>query len=534
MLPVQTQPYNRLEEALVEYELAREQGKALVRDKFLAQYADLADELKPLFDAVPHIEQFACPLREALLGKPPLAVPTPDGYEILEQIGMGGMGVVYKARQMGTEQLVALKLLRPDWLASLDEPTRREAIEWFRNEARAAARLQHSNRVHILHLGEHEGRPFIVMEFIQGCSLADLLKPPERVSKDAVVKYLISIAEAVQDAHERGILHRDIKPGNILIEEQAGEAKLTDFGLALVAAPGTGPAEQSVREQARMAGTLPYMSPEQTRDADSVTVRSDVYSLGATLYEALTGTPPFTGTSRSELLARIRAGEPDRPGRHRPNIDPELERICLRCLRKEPEQRYASARELAEELRGWDDDNRYPGRYPKLGTLTLATGPLGLVINLVVWWMLRGSFWEPVVWLLFFSQYLPVFSVLLLAIPFTRRRSGADWREPWAIWGGHAVAAALIAVALRTELAVPARDVILLMYSVFAALSGMAYFSEASKTRLPWKLSWGPVGFWLVGLVMLFHPEAAPIYYGVYSALGAGVYGLYLRKRASS
>jgi hypothetical protein len=270
------------------------------------------------------------------------------------------------------------------------------------------------------------------------------------------------------------------------------------------------------------------MSPEQTQDADSVTVRSDVYSLGATLYEALTGTPPFTGTSRARLLASIRDLEPVPPRRHTRNIDQKLEDICLRCLRKAPEQRYASAREFAEALRGWTRDVRYMLNFPTLGTLTLATGPLQLVIDLVVYRMLQGSFWEPAVWLLLFSHYLILFSVLLLAIPFTRRQNGAVWREPWAIWGSHAVATALIAVALRTVLAVPPRDVILLMYSVLAALSGMAYFIEASKVA--WKLSWGPVGFWLVGVVMLFHREAAPIYYGAYVALGAVAYGLYLRK----
>src|SRR5262249_58835348 len=123
----ETEPYNRLEAALLEYELAREQGKALDRGEFLARYADLADELRPLFDAVPRIEQILCPLRESLGGKPPLAVPWLDGYEILEEIGRGGMGVVYKARQTGTELLVALKLLRPDWLAEPDEPPRPDA-----------------------------------------------------------------------------------------------------------------------------------------------------------------------------------------------------------------------------------------------------------------------------------------------------------------------------------------------------------------------------------------------------------------------
>jgi serine/threonine-protein kinase len=523
-----TQPHDRLEKALVEYELAREQGKALDRDEFLARYPDLADELGPLLDAVPPIEQLARPLREALGGKPPLAVPAPDGYEILEEIGRGGMGVVYKARQTGTEQLVALKLLRPDWLAGLDESPRRQTIEQFRNEARAAARLQHPNRVRILHLGEHEGRPFYAMELIEGCSLADLLKRPGRVNTPAMVQYLASVAEAVQEAHERGILHRDIKPGNILIDARTDEAKLTDFGLALVAAPAARPAEQSVREQVRVAGTLPYMSPEQTQDADRVTVRSDVYSLGATLYEALTRSRPFTGISRAELLAQIRDGKPDPPRRRNPDIDPELDQICLRCLCKAPQERYASAHELAEKLRGFTRDRQYVRNYTTLGTWLLALAPVGLLIHLCVWWMLQGAFSEPVVWLLVASNYLKLCPTLLLALRFSGRQGVPHWREPWALWGGYIVATILIAVALRAGLAVPARDVILAMYPVLAAVGGMVFLIEASK--MPWKMSWGPVGFWLVGVVMVLHREAAPIYLGVYEFLADLAYGLYLRK----
>jgi serine/threonine-protein kinase len=224
----------------------------------------------------------------------------------------------------------------------------------------------------------------------------------------------------------------------------------------------------------------------------------------------------------------IRDQEPVPPRRHNPNINRELERICLRCLSKEPEQRFATARELAQALDGFTRGVRYLRNFPTVGTLLLVAGPLFLVPDLVVYWMLQGPFWEPVVWFLMFSPYLLLFSVLLLAVPFTRRQGGAVWREPWAVWGGHAVATVSIAVALRTELAVPARAVMLLMYSVFAAVSGMAHFIETSK--VPWKMSWNAVGFWLVGVVMLFHREAAPIYYGLYNALCAVASGLYLRK----
>jgi hypothetical protein len=266
------------------------------------------------------------------------------------------------------------------------------------------------------------------------------------------------------------------------------------------------------------------MSPEQTQGSDRVTVRSDVYSLGATLYETLTGTPPFTGTSRAELLSRIRDGEPEPPHRHNRDINPELERICLRCLCKAPEQRF-TARELAEALRDWEARLRYIRIFTTLGTWMLVSGPIGLVIDLVVYWILQGSFWEPVVWLLIFSQYFTFIPGLLQSFRYTGGESGRHWR---AVWGGHAVAAVSIAVALRTGLAVPPRDIILLMYSAFAALGGMAYLIEVSK--MSWKLAWGPVGYWLVGVVMLFHREAAPIYLGTYSALASVAYGLYLRK----
>jgi serine/threonine protein kinase len=534
-MPVQTEPYDRLEEAFVEYELAREQGKALDRDKFLAQYPDLADELGPLFDAVPRVEQILCPLRESLGGKLPLALPALDGYEILEEIGHGAMGVVYKARQKGIEQLVALKLLRPDWLAGLDESIRREALEQFRNEGRAAARLQHPNRVRILHSGEHEGRSFYAMELIEGCSLADKLKRPGGVTKEKVVEYLASIAGAVQDAHDRGILHRDIKPGNILIDEPTDEAKLTDFGLAMIAPPVAGAAEQSVREQKRVVGTLPYMPPEQTQDADAVTVHSDVYSLGATLYEALTGVQPFTGNSRVELLDKIRKCEPERPHKHNRDINPQLERICLRCLCKVPEERF-TARELAESLRDWEKRLHYIRIFTAAGTGTIVWGQILLLTNLVIYWMLQGSFWEPGVWLLIFFPSVVrncadnLWRYRMDNLCRYRRGHGGPpgWREWSTLWGGCLAASAMIAVALRTGVAVPARDVILVMYPVFAALLGWGFFIEASK--MAWKMSWGPIGFWLLFVIMLFHREAAPIYYGVYYALASLAYGLYLRK----
>jgi hypothetical protein len=252
-----------------------------------------------------------------------------------------------------------------------------------------------------------------------------------------------------------------------------------------------------------------------------------VYSLGATLYEALAGTPPFTGTSRAKLLARIRDGEPEPPRRHNPDIDLELERICLRCLCKEPEQRFASARELATALDNYRTDRDYLSNFTTRGTTIIVWGQIHLAINLVIYWMLQGSFWEPGVWLLiFFPSVVRSYEYNLGQA--SRRQGGLSRRQTWALWGGCIAATAMIAVALRTGLAVPARDVILVMYPIFAALVGWVFFIEASK--MAWKMSWGPIGFWLLFVIMLFHREAAPIYYGVYYALASLAYGLYLRK----
>jgi hypothetical protein len=523
-------PADPLGEALAEFEAALEAGQHPDRQAFLARHPGLADELRPLLEAGERMAARTRPLRQALRGWPEL-----PGYEILGEIGRGGMGVVYRAQQKGTEQLVALKMLRPDWLAGMEEQRAGKAIEQFRFEARAAAKLRHPNRVRILHLGEHQGLPFYAMELIDGPNLAERAAA-NGVSKQDAVRYVAEAAEAAHEAHEQGLIHRDIKPHNILLRFEAsqGEALLTDFGLA----KPLGGTEAEPNGQGRLAGTLNYMSPEQTLDADRVTPASDVYSLGATLYDLLTGKPPIRpepSKSPAELLRRIREEPPVPPRQVRPDVSRDIERICLRCLHKEPDQRYPSAWSLAQDLRRYLLQVRYARHFIGMGTLFIVLGPLMLLLNTAVflltqWFAVSGTAWlEPVIWALIFTMYPALFSVFVLA-PATEsgQEHALSRRELWAIWGGKMFAALSISVALRVAFPHDPVTAIRLVYVVFAALSGMAVFTLVSKMEP--RLQSLALGNYLVGIVMVFRLEYAPLLYGVYCLVGPVLFGLYLRR----
>jgi hypothetical protein len=521
------QPDN-LAEALLEYERALDEGRPLDRRALLAKFPDLADQLGPLLDAAERVEALARPLRAALGGPPSRSFPEPEGYELLTVIGHGGMGVVYKARQKGTEQLVALKMLHPGWVGRLDEDSRREAFELFRREARAAARLRHPNRVRILHLGEHQGRPFYVMELIHGCSLAEKARRSGGVSKADAVKYLASVAEAVHEAHQQKIIHRDIKPHNILIDEASDEALLADFGLARMGPLSTD--EPAGAEGALVqAGTLPYMPPEQIDDADSAREASDVYSLGATLYELLTGAPPFQAGSRQQLEDKVHHEEPAPPRQRKPNVSRGIEQTCLKCLRKKPEERYSSALELAQALRRYLFEVRHARHFTSMGALFIGLGPVVLLINLVVFLLLRAHFYEPVIWATIFSMYPALFSVFLLAPPSVAGQEHYLSRlELWSIWGGKMFAAVSISIALRMAFPQEPERAMVLAYPVFAALSGMAVFVQVCKMER--KLYALAVWCWGAGIAMVFHLEWAPLIYGACATAGVVVFGLYLRR----
>lgn len=283
-------------------------------------------------------------------------LPRPFGqYELLSEIGRGGMGVVYKARQAGLDRTVAIKMILASHLASS------EHVRRFHAEAKAAARVQHSNIVHIHDVGQLHGQHYFAMEYIEGESLAGRIAR-EPLDLDAAVRLLAAVARAVDHLHQQGIVHRDLKPLNILLDT-AGEPYLTDFGLAKVFAP-----DSEITATGVIAGSPPYMAPEQAagRSAE-VGPATDIYSLGAILYELLTGRPPFRRENPLDTLMEVLSREPILPKRLNPRVPRELELICLKCLAKSPGDRYRSAGALADDLEHFARGEALEVRPPHLG-----------------------------------------------------------------------------------------------------------------------------------------------------------------------
>jgi tetratricopeptide (TPR) repeat protein len=267
------------------------------------------------------------------------------GYELLGELGRGGMGVVYQARQLGLNRLVAVKMI----LGGLH--VNPKVVARFRTEAEAVARLHHPNIVQIHAVGEQDGLPYFVLELVPGTSLQKRLASQPLAAPQAA-RLVETLAQAMQHAHTQGIVHRDLKPSNVLLAGSRDlpidhtTPKITDFGLAklLDAETGQTPAESCV-------GTPNYMAPEQAAGAGNAGPAVDLYSLGAILYELLAGRPPFAGGTVLETLEQVRSQEPVRPSRLQTGVPRDLETICLKCLEKEPEKRYVTAQDLADDLR---------------------------------------------------------------------------------------------------------------------------------------------------------------------------------------
>ncbi len=358
---------------IADYLAAVESGQTPDCQELLRQHPHLAEELGAFFRDQANFDRFAAgldsapdPTSGAATIAPSGAAPSqhPDAkiptepitesrsekslgtvryfgdYELLEEIARGGMGVVYKARQVSLNRLVALKMILAGQLASAVE------VQRFKTEAEAAANLDHPNIVPIYEVGEHEGQHYFSMKLIvQGPKFSR--DPKASAGPRQAARFLATVARAVHYAHQRGIIHRDLKPANILVDEQ-GQPHITDFGLAKRLE-----GHANLSQSGAILGTPAYMAPEQAAGKKGLTIAADVYSLGAILYELLTGKPPFVASTAFDIIVQVMEKEPTPPRQVQPGIDRDLETICLKCLEKDPPSRYGSAEALAEDLERW-------------------------------------------------------------------------------------------------------------------------------------------------------------------------------------
>jgi tRNA A-37 threonylcarbamoyl transferase component Bud32/outer membrane protein assembly factor BamB len=364
----------RLHEVLHAYLQAVDAGQAPDRQELLRRHPELAAELEAFFADQEKLDRLARPQRPEQPAASPTAPPeaptiapgepaaVPAGppvrsfgdYELLAEIARGGMGVVWMARQVSLKRIVALKMILAGELA--DEAD----VRRFQMEAQTAANLQHPNIVAIHEVGRHEGQDYFSMEYVKGASLADLVRdnplPPARAAA-----YIQTVAEAIDYAHRRGILHRDLKPANVLIDT-SDQPRVTDFGLAKRIDRDTG-----LTASGAVVGTPSYMPPEQASgQRGKLGPASDVYSLGAVLYELVTGRPPFRAATQMDTLLQVLEAEPAPPRLLNPGVGRDLETIILKCLAKEPAKRYATAQELADDLAAFREGRPIKARRPRL------------------------------------------------------------------------------------------------------------------------------------------------------------------------
>jgi serine/threonine protein kinase/WD40 repeat protein len=395
-----TNPDLALSVILGEYLLRQEVGRKPTREAFQRRFPRYAEPLRSRIDSPAILDTWRSSTVESATKDPDCTatlsgphwsrprsasgLPSVPGYEVLEELGRGGMGVVYKARQRALNRLVALKMVLSGAHATPEQ------LDRFQAEALAVARLQHPNLVQIYEVGTLDGLPFFSLEYVDGGSLAQRLAHTPQAARSAA-EVVRALAGAVQYAHERGVVHRDLKPANILLKKSEVRSqkteggshsvgpsdscllssdffpKITDFGLAKQL-----DVESGQTRTGAVMGTPSYMAPEQAAGlTQALGPPVDVYALGGILYEMLTGRPPFRGINVYDTLDQVRTQEPVPPSQLVPNVPRDLETVCLKCLQKEPAKRYAQAADLAEDLRRFLDGEPIKARRTSVWERTL-------------------------------------------------------------------------------------------------------------------------------------------------------------------
>jgi tRNA A-37 threonylcarbamoyl transferase component Bud32 len=452
---------------------------------------------------------------------------------LLEEIGRGAMGVVYKASQPELKRQVAVKMILAGEYA--DEAS----LQRFRVEAIAAARLEHEGIVRIHDTGSRDGRPYLVMEYVAGGSLKDRLDGtpwPARKAADLVQQ----LAAIVQAAHDRQIVHRDLKPANILLTKE-GRPKITDFGLAKLLDGGP-----AMSTSGAILGTPSYMAPEQAAGhSKEVGPAADIYALGAILYELLTGRPPFRGATAADTVLQVLQNHPVPPRALNPQTDPNLETVCLKCLNKDPGQRYTSAAALADDLGRWRDGRpilarpsgwadtllRNLGRQQWVGKA--AWGKIAVVLGLATFathltfhWLIHTD-QPPLAWCLGIGANWAVTAVTFTWYLSPRRY---EWTPAeghlMSLWGGYVMAVVVLWLAIGAPFD---RTVLTTFYPGLGVLTGLAYIVQGS-------VYWGRfyllgAGHFVLAMLMQFTPDWAALEFGLLQGGSNLAIGWYLLRR---
>ena len=456
-------------------------------------------------------------------------------YEVLGELGRGGMGVVYRARQVNLDRVVALKMLPPDSFPDTGDLSR------FRAEAEATAALRHPGIVVVHEVGELDGRPFFSMEFIGGGSLADRLADGPLPGKVAA-RYVLEAARAVQYAHEHDILHRDLKPANVLLDEH-DRPRVTDFGLARRM-----DREGQTRTGA-VLGTPSYMAPEQAAGHKDLTAAVDVYGLGAVLYELLTGRPPFKAATVFDTLVHVRENEPAPPRLLNPGIERDLETICLKCLEKAPHRRYASAAALADDLQrylaGETIETSSPNLMSRVASILERSGhdtQFGAYANLLFGMAGVGLATEGVAtWvnltkqahLWAWSTGATVFRVgcFLALLAWFRGNRGmvpgsVVERHMWSVWGGYIVSCTILGIIV--ELPFEGGGLPPTLYPGLAAITGLAFFALAAGY---WGMCYAfGAAFFALAFLMIPTTDWAPLEFAALWTVVLVICGFRLRR----
>lgn len=463
------------------------------------------------------VDSLASPVRAAIVHstKPP---SLPD-YDDLQEIGRGGMGIVFRGLHKKTRRTDAIKVIRPDRVSAAAGAHRRELQHQLQQEAQLAARVAHEHIVPVYQVGEVNGCPWFSMQLVEGQSLRDGMREGPLLPEKAA-RVIEQIARAVDKVHRRGILHGDIKPHNILIEIEEERPLITDFGLAELV--------ETSEVALGIAGTPAYMAPElaeaalQQRSPDQIaevrSVASDIYSLGATLWSVLTGMSPCEDnlTAKQQLQAVVarQLSVNDRVGT---SIPDGLVRICQKCMMFDPEARYATAGELADELSRWLNRPRWNRFFPGLRKLLqLVVAPVLGLGGVLVWWLMRVDAAEAWIWLTILSGYPPLFFVFSRSQKHARSADQAR-RELWSIWIGHLAGTLACLISLRVLCHPDTGLAISLFYPVWAGLSSVVFFAKSGNFWSAYR--WFGTAWAGIAVVMSTIPDLSPVLFGGAAAI---------------